>query len=66
VDNQQHGAGPGFDLGCAERVPALFLRFAVDAVLIHKASLVLKDQSRQLKRDSGFRWLPRFFSSSHS
>jgi hypothetical protein len=67
VDNQQHGAGPGLDPGCAERMPALFLRFAVDAVLIHKASLVLKDQSRQLKRDSAvFRWLPRFFSSFHS
>jgi hypothetical protein len=32
VDNQQHGSGIGFQPNRSERMPALFSRFAVDAV----------------------------------
>jgi hypothetical protein len=40
------------NLNCADRMPALFFRFAVDAVRIDEAALVLEDQRSQFKRDS--------------
>jgi hypothetical protein len=52
VNNQQHGASPGLYPGCANRMPALFLRPAVGAVRVYEAAFVLKHQCRQLKRDS--------------
>lgn len=52
MDNERHGTGLGFNLSCADRMPALFFRFAVDAARIDEAALVLEDQRRQFKRDS--------------
>jgi hypothetical protein len=52
VNNDQDGRGLRFNLSRAERMPALFIGFGVDAVGIDKAALVLEDQRRQFKRDS--------------
>jgi hypothetical protein len=52
VNYQQHGTSPGFYPGCANRMPALFLRPAAGAVRVYEAAFVLKHQRRQLKRDS--------------
>jgi hypothetical protein len=52
MNNQQHGSGPGFNPNCANRMPALFFRLAVDAVRLDEAAFVLEHQRRQFKRDS--------------
>jgi hypothetical protein len=52
VNNQQHGPSPAFNLSCANRMPALLLRLAIDAVRADQAALVLERQRRQFKRNS--------------
>ena len=52
VNNQEHGSSPGFNLSCADGMPALFFRPAIDAVRVDEAAFVLEHQRRQLKRDS--------------
>jgi len=42
VYNQQQGASPGFDLSCANRMPAFFFRLAIDAVAVNEAVFVLE------------------------
>ena len=50
VNNQQHDASSVFYLSCANRMPALFFRLALDAVSIDEAAFVFG----------------RFFASSYS
>jgi hypothetical protein len=67
VNNQQNGSSPGVNPSCADGMPALFFRFAVDAVRADEATLVVEHRRRQFKPDpTCFRWFRRFFASSHS
>ena len=49
MNHEQHGTDPGFNLSRADRMPALFFRFTIEAVRIHEALLVFEDQRRQLE-----------------
>jgi len=67
VNNQQNGSSAGFYLNCANRMPALFFRLALDAVRVDDATFVLEHSAASSNEiPSCFRRFRRFFASSHS